>query len=342
MGSSMRSGVWLAPLLVLAGCSGSGGTSGDPSATGPDIADDPGSFDDIAGDATETTGIILGVVVDERIVPIEGAEITVAGGTLEPKSTTSDALGRFTFSDLLAGDYFLTGKAALHKEIQTSVTVVAGVNDPEVVKLALPRIYQQDPFHVPIEREGYFDCSQALGLVVVWYSSSNCVADPCPIYKNYVDQLQCNDYPTRGLNNVTNQEREWHMDVEAGWQQIVFEQTWTPSAQGTTPRMGMTVSTYKPERNPLHFFASVASGNPMRFQFDVGVTHDTAQTPDGTLEQIPAEGLQRVSYFSSARGGGATEPGLALQQKFNVYIHQFYYGVPKEGWSFVAGDKPPF
>ncbi|MEA3165292.1 MAG: hypothetical protein QOJ26_136, partial [Thermoplasmata archaeon] len=58
-------------------------------------------------------------------------------------------------------------------------------------------------------------------------------------------------------------------------------------------------------------------------------------------EQVPAEGLGRMSYFVSVRGDGFT-PGIALNQRFTIYLTMFHYGKPVEGWSLVAGDELPF
>lgn len=115
--------------------------------------------------------------------------------------------------------------------------------------------------------------------------------------------------------------------------------TWEPTSQGTSTNMGMVVSTYKPERDGAHWFAEFEGANPLRGQIDVGEEHPTAGNVDPT--EIPEEGLERMSYFVSVRPDGET-PGLALNQKFTVYLTMFHYGKPPEGWSFVAGDPLPF
>src|ERR1051326_5321282 len=72
---------------VLAGCSGSGKA---PAAT---------------LQATPTTGILRGVVVDEAIRPLEGARVTVplaAGGDV---NATTKADGAFAFDQLPPGGY---------------------------------------------------------------------------------------------------------------------------------------------------------------------------------------------------------------------------------------------
>ncbi|MEK6985128.1 MAG: carboxypeptidase-like regulatory domain-containing protein [Candidatus Thermoplasmatota archaeon] len=324
----------LVALLTLAGCAASDEEALPSSLT---------NFDDLEGEATATTGIIRGVVVDTTITPIAKATVTVNGATKAEKVT--DDQGRFLVEGLEPGTYLVKATAPFHFDSQTTVEVVAGVSDPPITKVQLEPLFDQKPYSVPIKQTGYFECSQAGAGV---YASSNCVTDHCPIV---LDPAQCNDLPTKAMDNLTSQNREWHMDVGPGWQQMVFEMTWTPTAQGTSAWMGMVVSTFKPLRDPSHNFASYSSANPMRFQLDVGVDHESS-TADLEPDLIPAEGLSQVSYFVSARKDGNAPtcavdeflctPGIAINQDFEVIIHQFYYGLPREGWSFVAGDERPF
>ncbi len=320
-------------VVVFAGCAGS-----DPGTSSSDIA----TFDDLGGHATETTGLIRGVVVDTAVVPIPSASVSISGPS--KSNLTADTQGRFLIDGLAPGTYFVKAKAPLYHESSTSVEVVAGVNEPPVTKVQLAPFFSQKPYHLSDKKNGYFDCSQ--NGASPFYSSSNCLADPCP---TRVDPATCNQLPTAMMNNITNQNREWHMDVGPGWQSIVLEMQWTPTAQGTSPRMGMVVSTYKPLRNPAHSFANVQMSSPLLIRLDTNVTHPTAGT---TVEpfKIPVEGMDRVSYFVSARADAnapciiavCVPPGIALQQSFTVIWHQFYYGIVKPDWSFLKGDKPPF
>jgi hypothetical protein len=45
--------------------------------------------------------------------------------------------------------------------------------------------------------------------------------------------------------------------------------------------------------------------------------------------------------FGATAANGAPA-SVVISQQFTVYTHIFYYGKPPEGWSFVAGDEPPF
>lgn len=309
--------------LALAGCSDGG--SGGPDA----------DFSDLDVDVSDTTGAIRGLVVDESIRPVEGAAVRLTG--LAERSTESDALGRFVFSGLVPGTYFLTVASPIHKEVQSSAEVVAGVVEPPLVRVQLERLFQQDPYSIQVVHDGFFECSQAgAGL----YSSSNCIYDP---YRWALGPPS----PLQPVDNVTQQEREWHSDVNAGWQQLVFEMTWEPTSQGTSTAMGMVVSTFKPERDGGHWFAEFEGAAPLRGQLDVGDDHGSASGLEPS--RVPEEGMPSMSYFVSVRPPAdatcvvlCAPPGLAVNQQFTVYLTMFHFGVPPADWSIVAGDALPF
>jgi hypothetical protein len=334
----MRMRGWLAAALVacllLSGCSSSG-------AKGSDAALDPSRFQDLDAQVSQTTGGIKGVVVDAAIAPIPAAKVGLALPAGGNRTATADKEGRFLFAGLAPGTYFLTASAPLFHSAQTSVVVQAGI-DPPITKVQLQPMFSQKPYHAAIKEKGFFECSQG-NLYGAVYASSNCVFDPAR-------RAGVSGGPTQPLDNVTNQNREWHADVGPGWQAMVFEMTWEPTAQGTSPRLGMVVSTDKATRDATHHFAAVQSANPMRFELDVNKTHETAASVEPV--QVPPEGMTRMSYFvSAASASDATcdpiglwcvPPGIAVNQDFQVFLTQFYYGVPPAGWSFVAGADYPF
>lgn len=306
----------LLAVALLAGCSGPG--KGGASSTGPSA---------LPVQVSETTGGIRGLVVDERIQPVAGANVTLRAGETDQAAKT-DKEGRFAFSNLKPGTYFLTVKDDLHKTVQSSAEVVAGVAEPPLTRIQVERLFKQDPYSIQVTRDGFFECSQ--DGASVWYSSSTCadgVFGPA-------------SEAEPALSNVTSQEREWHSDVAPGWQALVFEMAWEPTSQGTSTKMGMVISTYKPTRNGAHCFATLVGSSPDRLEIDVGVTHETACGVEPN--QIPPEGMNNMSYFVSVRSADGVEPGLALNQKFSVYLTMFHYGKPPNGWSLVAGDPLPF
>lgn len=322
----MRYGLLVAVALVLAGC------ADDPRASDGD------DFDDVEVDAD--TGAIRGVVVDQSIVPIEGVSVALDGD--EPKETVTDAQGRFAFSKLDPGFYFLTASKPLYEEITFQASVEAGNPEPPIVTVKMTRLFAGEPFMLPFVSEGYFTCSQA-NFPGYLYSSSSC-------HDNGIGNYVGGPAPSTDLSDYgveLPQVRTFHSDVGAGWQTQVFEMTWEASAQGTSDRMGIVVSTEKESRDASHYFANVESGSPMRFQIDVGQQHPTGANTEPTM--IPADGMVDMSFFMSVRPPDGrvcaiwcVPPGIAYEQSFDVFLHQFYYLPAPEGWSIIEGDEDPF
>ena len=324
----------LAPLL--SGCTGSSG-GGDGSG-GTDGRGRDGAIDDSkvpTGHVTATTGAVRGVVVDPAIVPVAGANVTLETPTGK-RSQTSDATGRFIFSDVEPGSHFLGVVHFLFQPYETTVEVMANVADPPVVHVEMTPLYSQKPYSTQVSWEGFFECSQAGASVT--YSSSNCAADPCPAY---LGPATCNTLPTSQMNNVTSQQREWHSDVGPGWKTLVFDVSWEGGGQfSTSTNMGIVVSTYKPERDPAHWFAEETGSSPITLRLENGTEHKSASGVEPTI--IPDEGMSRMSYFVSVRqpDDPPFAPGLAVNQAFKVIHTQFYHAAPPEGWSATKDDRP--
>ncbi|MGB0651905.1 MAG: carboxypeptidase-like regulatory domain-containing protein [Thermoplasmatota archaeon] len=317
----MRAAWWLVAALLLAGCSDDGGA--------PELAD-TGEAPALDVTATATTGAVRGVVVDDAIRPVADVVVTLRTPDGAQEQTT-DAQGRFAFSNVIPGTHFLSAASPAHEPAQVSVQVVAGVDEPPVTKILLARLFAADPYVISIKQAGFFECSQAGAILL--YSSSNCVTDYTKAVTGPPGLLQ-------PLDNVTNQEREWHADVDAGWQTVLFEMDWEPSTSGTSGQLGIVVSTYKPEREGRHWFAEEETGKPLRLQIDVGAPHPSASGVEPAA--IPPGGMQDMSYFVSVKQDNWPVPAVALEQEFDVYLNQFVYAPAPEGWSFVAGDAFPF
>lgn len=219
---------WLALLMTftaLAGCADQ---------AEPPVDDDEAIFEGEDVAVSETTGAIRGVVVNEAIEPVQGATVTAMSTSL---SDATDEQGRFTFSGLSPGTYFLEITHPLHDRVQQSVDVVAGVAQPPIVKVQMQRLYLGDPFVVTAASSGFFTCSQA-AMPPYLYSSSSCHD------QGVVDGSD--------LGVELEQQRTFHADVQDGWQTQLFEMQWEPSAQGTSDQMGIVVSTDKETREGAH------------------------------------------------------------------------------------------
>ncbi|HUR24834.1 MAG TPA: carboxypeptidase regulatory-like domain-containing protein [Candidatus Thermoplasmatota archaeon] len=302
--------------LLLAGCSGGGGA-----APAEDVAD----FEDLGVAPTATTGVILGIVVDSSIRPV--AEATVkATGAGQSKETTTDEEGRFAFGALEPGTYLLAITHPLYLDAQSSAEVAAGLEDPPITRVLLDRRFTQDPFSETLKFEGFIACGFNAGTVAPCVTDFTQVLPPCG--------GGC--FPE--LRTVMGDRRDYLTSIGPGWQQLIIEMTWEPSAQATSPAMGFVVS--HPNRTgAAHSFGEAEGPNPIRWQADVGEEAPGAASQEPTM--IPAEGWPDLLVFSNVRSSDAPA-AVTVQQSFTIFQNNFYYGTPPEGWSFIAGDEPPF
>src|ERR1041385_4332197 len=125
--------------LLLAGCADNGGAKVSSS---PSLKQAEKAANDLDVQATETTGVIRGVVVDQAFRPIAGAAIDLRGAG----NTTTTEEGAFGFDGLEPGTYFLTASKADYTTIQQAVEVVAGVSDPDAIKVLLTAVPRGTPF----------------------------------------------------------------------------------------------------------------------------------------------------------------------------------------------------
>lgn len=271
--------------------------------------------------ATATTGVIHGVVVDERIVPIVDATIHLTGNQAN-QSAASDAEGRFAFGGLAPGTYFLAATSLVHDAAQTSVTVVAGDPEPPVTSLQLSRRFQQDPYVEAWKYDGFIQCGYDLT-----FMSSVCVND----YTHFVGPYTCTECEHLFDRRSTN------FEASAGWQTLVFEMTWIPTAQGTSPEMRGVVSHFP--RSASHWYCSAAGADPVTIRIDIGVACDDQQDEPAL---IPAEGLPNLHFFAAVNAAEDSFAAVGVSQQFSVYGHHFYYGSAPADWSFIRGDPFPF
>ncbi len=293
-------GLWwiLLVLPALAGC-----------ADGPGVTAGPDDEEcDCYGDAT---GAIRGVVVDEAVVPVEGATVTLLG---EGISTLTDEGGMFTFADLSPGVYFVNVTSLTHEGVQVSVEVVAGV-EPAITRVQVARLFEGTAFVDQQQIQGFINCGYSA------YLRSPCIID--------YTQLACPGGCAPILYGISGDVRRFIVPVDDGWQSRINEMVWEPST-GTSPSLSMTVSFYN--RTTSHSYDGAAGVSPLRHQMDV--------KPDvGHPEWIPEEGLADYLVFVNPHTEGSDLPvALVLSQGFELFSSTFYYGLPPEGWSFMDGN----
>lgn len=300
-------------LVSLAGCAESGGQAGERDDT----------FDDVDVRVDDATGAILGVVVDEAIVPVEGATVTVQG---DGRSTETDAQGRFVFDRVPAGTHFLEVRKLNYETAQSSVEVEAGVDQPPVLKVQVSRLFTGQPYMQGVQFQGFIACAYQAGI------TAPCVTD----YTQVVPGCGSGCVPI--LRTIMGDARDTMVEVDAGWQTHIAEVVWEPSAQGTSNALGLIYRDF-PVGGANHQYGAVSGPSPLHLRFEVGVKHATQSGP--ASEMIPPEGYDEIIAFVGTRSDG--EPvALTLQQEFEMFLHTFYHGKPPEDWAFLAGDGNPF
>jgi hypothetical protein len=188
------------------------------------------------------------------------------------------------------------------------------------VKIQLQRLFAQEPFHQTQKFDGYIQCGYAVSGVM----SSLCVNDythfapggptTCPQCEHLFDN--------RGTT----------FQVDGGWQTMVYEMTWDPTAQGTSDRMRLTISHYP--RPATHWYCGGASGDPLLVRMEVGVVCEDQQDEPAL---VPPEGLPNMHLFAATNAPPGQPASAAFSQSFTVFMNIFYYGTPPEGWSFIQG-----
>lgn len=323
------------PSLALAGC------SEDPADTdsgGPGV---PANFDEFELKASETTGILRGVVIDEAIRPLGDVLVNVVkpGGGNLTMETEDDGL--FGFDGLDPGTYFITAAKDGFVAVQASGEVVAGDADPDPIKIMLLR----DPANAPYIQQEHLD-----GFVT------------CSIRPMFI-AAQC---PGAG-GNIVNENYE--MPRKPSW--IQSEMTWD-STQATGDELSLVINCL-PDRDPAercqegqmtivrdegfsprmvtinettaaNWTLGGPEGNPLSVSIFVFGRSDLDVWDEDVIydAQKPATGNDCLHWpqvggypFAPGTCMRATGPGLVVNQKVDIYTHIFFGFTPNEGWSFI-------
>ncbi|HUR62343.1 MAG TPA: carboxypeptidase-like regulatory domain-containing protein [Candidatus Thermoplasmatota archaeon] len=303
-------------VLLLSGCTSSGNTG---------TTSDTGQFSDKTVTVSSTTGAIRGIVVDQAVTPIAKVAVSVMVGATN-KTTTSDAQGRFVFSDLPAGTYFMVFKHLLYKTVQQSVDVKAGVADPPITKVLMEAVFAQKPYHEQFKFKGIIACGYNAVLV-----TAPCVTDYTSISPT------CPGGCAPQLKGAQGDNRAFITSVAPNWQTIVTELTFQSNGQGTSDRMGVLVSYEK--RTAGDWFGTAEGLSPIVLRLETGVEGPDQQ---GEPKLIPPEGRNDLQILGSIAAAEGQDAGVGINQEFLVFQTNFYNAKPPEGWSFAKGNEFPF
>lgn len=286
---------WLvAALLVstLAGCAGE--ESGDSDESFSEELDENLQ-------ATATTGIIRGVVIDGTITPIEGATVALRG---VERTTTTNADGAFGFSDLEPGTYFLEVSRFGYTSTQSSVEVVAGVEQPPIVKVQLERIAGLNPYSDTFVFDGFIQCSLAFTVNAIAACSVPGIVGVDLGDRFAVRYTELGTPPT-------------HSQSEMLWE--------------SSQVLGQTLKLrYTDDHN----------GGLDNYRTDEGQSPRRVSVNDTVLAE---KHFEERGLFARVFPSYNELPGvvLILQQDFEIYTSVFYHYTPPEEWWFINDNSRP-
>lgn len=311
---------WPAVLLVsasLAGCA-----AGDPEeAAGPD-------FSDLGLDASATTGIIRGIVVDEAIRPLGGANVTLTPGGQATRSTEN---GTFGFEGLAPGSYFLRVEKFGYEPAQSSTDVVAGLAEPPIVRVLLAIVPSLQPYVEALRYDGFMQVGVAIGITSVGTTTfQGTLGEDVTIWTINFTQV-----PTWAQGELV-----WEHNQPAGGMLI-----WEMVVGGTNDFKGYRETAESPalaywNTTTLQAEADNVTGPGIAYRYFGGahpaLAPNSAGGPFPPAEDCPTVPTVVLGNRNPCRFGF----GLTTQQRADAYIHHFFNFAPPAGWRFTVDGAP--
>lgn len=282
--------------LLLAGCS-----SGD----GKRQQEIEELFEDTP-QAASGKGVIRGIVLDPSLAPVGDAKVQLDG---MPDQTT-DETGIFVFLDLAPGTYFIQASKPGWTQVQQSTEVVADVQEPPIVRMAIERVPGAEPRAETMSQDGYLSCS---------------VGTPTSIFdcNTIEEQHGALFFPIQGLPSTVQTEITWESTQAAG--------DWLYVIQGVCGCGGESIATYDFDRR---FDETAEATSP----YIARATADFLKDNDAGGENAELG----IDVSASGPEPGTTNgSGIALNQRFQVYATFFYNLEPDPEWSFVEDGPYP-
>jgi len=309
-------GVALAFPLLMAGLAGCSGQAGQPVASGEFSAAPQLQ-------ATATTGVIRGVVVDEAIRPLANATVTARGPDGSNRTAFTNPDGFFGFSDLKPGTWFVNARKLAHTEAQQAVEVVAGVDSPNVVKMQLTTVASQLPFVNSFKIDAFVQC-------IVPGANVCTILDlyPCALLGYCNNVTQDTSYVLFYYPLVALQRTPDFYQAELVWESTQAVSSWLNlrySAHEPADGAGLDAR-QAGARGPSPLIMPINA--TMGKDWDLGTKKGVAYEVFGCVEEI-------TPYISGCAG-------FVVNQRVTYYINAFYGYVPPDGWSLAKeGSVPP-
>lgn len=332
--------VAVALLLVatlLAGCSGGKAKKADDGI-------DEGSFDELDLVATKETGVIRGIVIDEAINPIADVNISVVGPLGMSGLVKSNAEGAFGMDGLEPGSYFLTATKPSYQGVQTAVDVVAGISDPDPVKVLLVADPSSVPYPNQYVMEGFITCSARIALTAV--PAGECQPS---------DESQVN-YTLDRLPEWAQTEMTWKSTQALGDALSLVSECFSGDEEPDSdpcPNGNLVVNRsegsapliIKFNQTLLHQFI-IGEGHDLRLRIFAAGRQDTdlidEEAHNQRINQTTGGQVQCIAWPAINQGCFRfTGVGVILNQAFKVFTTVFYGYTPPEDWLFIETGNVP-
>lgn len=307
-------------LALLAGC------TSDLAPGAGETAVEEGIVEALDLQATKTTGLLVGLVVDERIAPVAEAAVALEGTGLQ-SITGQD--GFFGFDGLQPGAYLVTIRKVGYDDAMVEASVMAGDEAPPLLRVQLfANASAIAPFVQAHKLDGFIQCT------------GNPVA-LCSLPNNY-RPTACGVHAVLCYDNVTEDNTRWHLAMLGNTSFLQGELVWKASSSFSNEMA------WKAEQS--RGCDGVGGDNHVTY----GRSPLLAAPPIVRELRIPGGDPCTVVVQVSAGGavsGGCVPglpllntvcPGVAFQQQFSAFLHFFYGYLPPEGWRFSSdGEAAP-
>ncbi len=261
-------------------------------------------------------GVIRGVVVDETISPIAQAAITIKTLELE---TTTDANGGFVFVNLEPGVYFMDIEKPGYNAVQSPAEVVAGVVEPDIIKVILQSDPESLPFVLPHFYTGHIGCSYKVANFVGGCNRDNMFGE-----EDSTIFLPLDRRPTYYQNEIY-----WESTQTLGGEMVTIQ--WACAEGGGC----------NPDSTD-HRTCNVRGASPIvcRVHGDEGGGSESYKGINGTRLGEEDRGLYVRAYANCYQCVLNRGVGVMIQQDFDSYTHVFYNFKPSEEWQFTSDGAP--
>jgi hypothetical protein len=311
--------------------------------------DKPAAAD--AEGATETTGILQGIVVDDAIRPVAGVAIQAAGNAGAFNASTG-ADGLFRIAGLPPGSYLVEASKPRHTTQRLAVDVRAGVDEPELARFELTFEAASVPYANVYKYDGFYEC----GLYSVRVCANVNIATWIVVCAN------------TGVcaGNVTGDHSVFFQGVEPGLDFIQTEMSWSPTSTtgeslafliggGTEAelREGVGLPAYNATQGPSPLMLRISNHEAEDSWCHRNEQCETTEvlnesklgTERALLVQVDTGPWLAAAPSCGVPGVFNPEPcgvGAAVQQPYTMFTITFHGYEPPVDWLFATtGQVPP-